>query len=275
MIILEAPAKINVGLWVEGRRSDGYHALRSLFFPVSLYDTLSFEAIPQGIELCCCEPHVPFDSANLAWKAADLYFTYTGVRSGVKITLKKRIPVGHGLGGGSSDASVTLLGLDKLFHTSLSYVELESLALELGMDCPFFLNPRPSLVTGRGEEIEQIEVPAFDLLIYAPDFGVSTVWAYRHLTRLTNGVKPCKLLLQALVERRYRKAACWLFNSFEEVVYARYPELERMAELLKEKGAWFAGLSGSGSAIYAAVEPDFNFALPMDIQGRLIRARTL
>jgi 4-diphosphocytidyl-2-C-methyl-D-erythritol kinase len=168
VLTLRTPAKVNIGLWVERRRSDGYHELRSLFF-------------------------VPSDSKNLVWLAADLYFTYTGVRSGIRVDLKKEIPVGHGLGGGSSDAAATLIGLDRLFNTRLSRDELRSLALELGMDCSFFLDPRPCLVTGRGERIKPLKVPSFDLVIYSPGFGVSTTWAYKQLKRLTNGSKPCRL----------------------------------------------------------------------------------
>ena len=126
MLTLRTPAKVNIGLWVERRRSDGYHELRSLFFPVSLFDRLSFEVRERGIELSCDIPHVPSDSKNLVWLAADLYFTYTGVRSGIRVDLKKGIPVGHGLGGGSSDAAATLIGLDRLFNTRLSGDELRS-----------------------------------------------------------------------------------------------------------------------------------------------------
>ncbi len=275
MLTLRTPAKVNIGLWVERRRSDGYHELRSLFFPVSLFDRLSFEVRERGIELSCDIPHVPSDSKNLVWLAADLYFTYTGVRSGVRIELEKEIPVSHGLGGGSSDAAATLIGLDRLFNTRLSGDELRSLALELGMDCSFFLDPRPCLVTGRGERIKPLKVPSFDLVIYSPGFGVSTPWAYKQLKQLTNGSKPCRLLFKALRERRYHEASQWLYNSFEEVVYRCYPELERMVEWFNSKGAWVAGLSGSGSALFAVVGPDVEFELPAGTRGRLFRVRTL
>ena len=276
MLTLRTPAKVNIGLWVERRRPDGYHELRSLFFPVSLFDRLSFEAREQGgIELSCEIPHVPSDSKNLVWRAADLYFTYTGVRSGIRVDLKKGIPVGHGLGGGSSDAAATLLGLDRLFNTRLSRDELHSLAIELGMDCPFFLDPRPCLVTGRGERMEPLNVPSFDLVIYSPGFGISTRWAYKQLKRLTNGKNPCKLLAKALRERRYHEASQWLYNSFEEVVYKRCPELERMVGWFVSNGAWFAGLSGSGSALFAAVGPDVEVSLPAGVRGRLFCVRTL
>lgn len=275
MITLRTPAKINVGLWVERLRSDGYHDLRSVFMPVNLFDTLNIDTSPSGIILTCDAPYVPSDSENLVYKTAYLYFTYTGVRSGVKIELTKRIPVGHGLGGGSSDAAAALQGLDRLFETGLSPDEMRSLLLEVGMDCPFFLSPRPSLATGRGAELEALQIPSFDVLIYSPGFGVSTSWAYRHLGRLTNGEKPCKLLIGALAERRYQDVEQWLYNSFEEVVYERYPELQRISRRLKEQGAWFGGISGSGSAVYAALPPEVELALEEDSQGRLIRVRTL
>lgn len=275
MLTLQIPAKVNIGLWVERRRRDGYHELRSLFFPVSIFDRLSFETLPHGIDLVCDVAHVPSDSQNLIWKAADLFFTYTGVRSGIRISLEKEIPVGHGLGGGSADAAGTLLGLDKLFSTSLSMDDLRALSLELGMDCPFFLNPRPSMATGRGEELEPVGVPGFDVFIYSPGFGVSTPWAYKHLKRLTNGENPCKLLLSALLERRYEDAGRWLYNSFEEVVYKRHPELERMIEWFKSEGAWFAGLSGSGSALYACFPPGKTLTLVPGEQGRLFKTKVL
>lgn len=275
MLTLKVPAKVNIGLWVERRRRDGYHELRSLFFPITLFDRLSFELIPHGIELDCDEPHVPSDTKNLVWRAADLYFTYTGVRSGIKIKLKKQIPVGHGLGGGSADAAGTLLGLNKLFDTGLSADEHRALALELGMDCPFFLSPQPSIATGRGENLEPVEVESFDLFIYSPSFGVSSTWAYRHIKRLTKGAKLCRLLLTALSERRFEEAGRWLYNSFEDVVYKRHPELERMIEWFKGQGAWFAGLSGSGSALFAAFPGGVSVTLPLGESGRLFQVKTL
>lgn len=275
MITAKTPAKINIGLWVERRRKDGYHDLRSIFFPVSLYDILEFSPVSRGIELECEVPHVPPGANNLVWKAADLYFTYTGVRSGVRIKLSKNIPVGHGMGGGSSDAAATLLGLDKLFQTGLSADELRSLAIEIGMDCPFFLRPQPSLVTGRGEIMQPLEVPSFDLCVYSPGFGISTPWAYKQLKRLTNGKNPCTLLFKALSERRYCEASRWLYNSFEEVVYKRHPQLKKTVDWFISEGAWFAGLSGSGSALFAVVPEDVNLMLPEGMEGRLLHVRTL
>ncbi|MBD3284717.1 4-(cytidine 5'-diphospho)-2-C-methyl-D-erythritol kinase [candidate division WOR-3 bacterium] len=276
MIILKTPAKVNIGLWVERRRKDGYHDLRSLFFPVSLFDTLRIEKIPEGIELACEAPYVPKNDKNLVWKAAYLFFTYTGIRSGVKVELGKEIPVGNGLGGGSSDAAATLLGMDKLFQTSLSADELFSLSLELGMDCPFFLDPRPSLVTGRGEELKPVDIPSFDLAVYSPEFNVPTPWAYRHLRRLTKGGNPCKLLAKALSERSYQEAGRWLYNSFEEVVYKRYPILEDMAAWFLSQGAAFSGLSGSGAALFAFLQRESgDIDLPESAHGRLYKVRTL
>lgn len=275
MLTLKTPAKINIGLWVERLRLDGYHDLRSLFFPVSLFDQLSFSVRSSGIELLCDEPHVPRDSTNLVWKAADLFFTYTGVRSGVTIKLEKEIPVGHGLGGGSSDAAATLLGLDKLFSTRLSTDELRSLALEIGMDCPFFLSPSPSLALGRGDELRPVSVPVLDLYLYLPGFGISTPWAYKNLERLTNGEDACKLLLKALLERQFKEARLWLHNSFEDVVYKKHPELSKIIEWFLKEDAWFAGLSGSGSALFAAVPPCKYIVLPECYGGRLVRVSTL
>ena len=278
MITLKTPAKVNIGLWIERRRKDGYHDLRSIFFPVSLFDTLVLEKRPDGVEFSCQAPYVPQDMNNLVWKSANLFFTYTGVRSGVKIELCKEIPVGNGLGGGSSDAAATLKGLNRLFETTLSPEELFSLSLELGMDCPFFLDPRPALVTGRGEEMEPLEIPTFDLVIFSPDFNVSTPWAYKHLRRLTKGENPCKLLAKALSERNYQEAGRWVYNSFEEVVYKRYPILEELADWLKVQGAVFSGLSGSGAALFALMPSGFitnGVRLPEKAGGRLFEVRTL
>lgn len=275
MLTLRTPAKVNIGLWVEKKRPDGYHDLRSLFIPIELFDKLSFTIQTKGIELLCDEPHVPCDSTNLVWKAADLFFTYTGVRSGVIIRLQKEIPVGHGLGGGSSDAAATLVGLNRLFSAKLTIDELFSLALEVGMDCPFFLSPKPSLALGRGEELYGMEIESFDLQLYLPGFGVSTPWAYKNLERLTNGEDACKLLLKALLERRYNELRKWLYNTFEEVVYRRHPELSNIIDWFYKEGAWFAGLSGSGSALYAAFPPDVEIVLPEGTAGCLLRVKTL
>ncbi len=131
------------------------------------------------------------------------------------------------------------------------------------------------MALGRGDELEPVEVATIDLYLYLPGFGISTPWAYKNLERLTNGEEACKLLLKALLERQYKEAGLWLYNSFEDVVYKKYPELPKIIECFLKEDAWFTGLSGSGSALYAAVPPGKSIVLPECYEGRLVRVSTL
>ena len=250
---LPAFAKINTCLYILGRRPDGYHELRTIFQTISLHDTLEFSMIRRAaVELECDDPTLPSGRQNLVWSAATTMRKRLGLRAGVHIRLEKRIPVERGLGGGSSDAAVALLGVMKLARRTLPTEELLEMAAALGSDVPFFLVGGRALGVGRGQEIYPLpETPRLTLLVVSPkDVAVSTRKAYGWVTsRLT------KQRMESTLKRFC--ALCWnqqggpLHNDFEGAVFKRHPRLARIKRALFLHGAAEVALAGSGSAVFA------------------------
>ena len=252
-VVIRAPAKINVGLAVGKRRPDGYHGLETLFQAVSLYDRISLRKRRQGIRLVSRDFPAD-DPSNLAVKAAEIFFRETGLSGGVDIALEKRIPLGGGLGGGSSDGAAVLLGMSRLYGVTPSATDLMAWAAALGSDVPFFLTAGAALGRGRGELLESL--PAFGakpaVVIHAPPVVSSTAAVYgdyrpKSLTR--RGDESTILL------RRWRsgdplKLGKALFNDLEETVFLRHPPLRLVKEKLLELGAFGAQVSGSGACIF-------------------------
>lgn len=251
-MILKANCKINIGLDVLRKREDGYHDLDTVMVPVDgLYDVIEVEPLPQdfifeqrGLVVDCS----PED--NICMKACWLMRRRFGI-GGAKVTLDKRIPFGAGLGGGSSDATSTLLALNSLYGLQLSEDELISLASELGSDTAFFVLNSPQICRGRGEVMSPIELPlqGLWLLLVKPDVKVSTREAYA-------GVKPA-LPEIPLTERLQSPIAEWqgsVKNDFERSVFAAHPELSELKQQLLGSGAIYASMSGSGSSIFALYE---------------------
>src|SRR6266498_2949507 len=176
-----APAKINLSLKILGRRSDGFHEIDTLIAPISLYDEIKIDKTNSGkeIEFHCDDPSVPMGDGNLVVRATNLFFSATKLQPGISIELKKRIPHGAGLGGGSSDAATTLLALNQLFETNLARDALAELGSAIGSDVPFFIFEAAALCRGRGELVAPAKLPeALSLLLLKPDFTVPTAWAY-------------------------------------------------------------------------------------------------
>ncbi len=192
--VIHCPGKINLWLEVLRKRSDGYHDLSSLMLPIAVYDLLEVELCAGGgLTVRCDHPQVPCDERNLAWKAADLYLKAIESKDGVRIHLRKHIPVAGGLGGGSSNAAGVLLALNRLHGNALEAGKLHALALSLGADVPFFLRGRPALATGIGECLEEVMgVPDYPLILINPPLEVSTAWVYGNL-QLTRGVSHIKI----------------------------------------------------------------------------------
>lgn len=246
---IKANCKINLGLDVLRRREDGFHELATVMLPVyGLYDRLQIDPIegsePQfrneGLAVDC-----PAEQ-NICLKAWRLMHERHGVGA-VSITLDKRVPFGAGLGGGSADATMTLLALNELFSLQLSEEELIALAAELGSDTAFFVRNTPQLCTGRGEVMEPIDLPLDGLWIalIKPDEGVSTREAY-------SGVKPAVPAVP-LAERLMCPIAEWqgvIKNDFEPHIFAAHPAIAAAKNALLEAGACYASMSGSGSTVY-------------------------
>jgi 4-diphosphocytidyl-2-C-methyl-D-erythritol kinase len=253
---IQAPAKINLFLKVLGRREDGFHDICSLVQMVDLYDDLRFTRIEQGIELEVAGADLPTDERNLVWRAADLMQCRAGC-GGVRIELQKRIPIEAGLGGGSSDAATTLVGLNNLYGLRIQRQELSNWAAELGSDVPFFLSSGQAMISGRGEEVKEVALPTdYQIVIIAPNFSVSTAWAYQQLRiPLTRRTAPPSFKIGA----RGRELVSQLLhigNDFEGIVTDEYPEVRVLLKGLRQAGAGYAALSGSGSAVFGVFVDD-------------------
>ncbi len=254
-LTVHAPAKINLALKILRRRADGYHDIKSILQKVSLYDTLSLKLSPlQGITVTADDPSIPTDSRNLAYRAADLLLKQQKITPGISIHIKKRIPAGAGLGGGSSNAAATLTGLNKLLRCNLTETELLRLGVEIGADVPFFIYDKPSaLAEGIGEQLSPvtIQVPLW-LVIVFPGFSISTKWAYENYRVLTNEGKniriPCSF-------KQLNSVLHILSNDLETVVTKQYPEIQEIKHTLIQAGACGSLMSGSGSSVFG-IFPD-------------------
>lgn len=257
----QAPAKLNLGLKILGRRPDGFHELESIFVPLQLADRLSMEVADRDA-FSCSDSSLPMDENNLVVKALRLWREESHRRGrplchqAVQLHLHKNIPAGAGLGGGSSDAAACLLLLEEHLGEGDPGFPLAELALKLGSDVPFFLQPGWCHVTGRGEILTPIE-PLFQdaVVVLWPGLHVSTGWAYAELSRwLTKQGAYASFHGSHDFVNGHADPSTWPENDFETVVFAAHPQLREAKALLKRMGARFAAMSGSGSALFALFE---------------------
>ena len=246
---LYAPAKINLSFEIKGRREDGFHEIETLMAPISLRDRLTIEPVSDkdGIDFLCDDSSLPNGEDNLVVRAANLFQKTTGTTGGIKLALEKRIPHGAGLGGGSSDAASTLLGLNKLFETHLQQKNLFKLAAEIGSDVPFFVAGSAAICRGRGELVQPAMLPrSFSLLLLKPDFGVPTPWAYGRWKDSRD--------LPGVQNAAQEFSGVRFVNNLERPVFEKYIVLGYLKTWLchqPEVGA--ALLSGSGSTVFAVL----------------------
>lgn len=243
-----APAKINITLRVFGKRSDGYHHIRSVMVPVSLYDEVYVEETAEGIQVTADDPCVPGDAANTCHRAAEQFMEWAGEPNGVRIRIRKRIPSESGLGGGSSDAAATLKGLAALTGRIPPRETLREMAARVGADVPFFTLGTAAMAEGIGERLTKVEwkVP-FHALIVKPRFGLSTREGYARLRR--GGGDPPEHA-ETFAFREWEDVVRAVSNDFEEAWEGVRPEIGAIKEELLSAGARAAGLSGSGSAVF-------------------------
>lgn len=255
-ITLPSFAKLNLSLKVLGKRPDGFHEILTVFQTISLSDDLTFEAAKE-ISVECDDARVPTGERNLVIKAVRALSQKTGIRRGVRIGIKKRIPSPGGLGGGSSNAAVTLLAVSRLWELGLSPRELVEIGCELGADVPFFLCGGTAIGSGRGTAIDPIcDLSLTDIVVVSPELDISTPEAYSALgfTDLTK--KYPKSILE-----HYRQAADGLItgrfdfvNDFESFVFSEYPVVREAAGRLRAAGAQVVLLSGSGPSVFGIFE---------------------
>jgi 4-diphosphocytidyl-2-C-methyl-D-erythritol kinase len=257
-ITLPAYAKVNLDLRILGNRSDGYHDLRTIFQTVALHDSLSFTERKGKFTIECDDPSVPTDQRNLVWKAGEMLWRIAGPRRGnnprdAHVQLTKRIPAQAGLGGGSADAAIALVGLAHIWGVDVDPPTLSRLAASVGADVPFFLVGGTALGLGRGDDIYPLtDLPRSSVVIVRPRFGVSTVEAYRwydddkRVRRREPARKP--------VPAGWPPWTMNLKNDLEPAVMAHHPTISRIKQALFDAGALFAAMSGSGSTVFGLFE---------------------
>jgi 4-diphosphocytidyl-2-C-methyl-D-erythritol kinase len=251
-----APAKVNLFLEIRAKRKDGFHEIRSLIQPVSLFDTLRIQVEENGPTLQCPGHPELENESNLVIQAVRLLERELGRPLPLSILLEKKIPQGAGLGGGSSDAAAALEGIHCLLGCPLPSDRIRRLAERLGSDVPFFLARSTALVTGRGEKISPWpHFPKYWYVLIFPGFSVSTAWAYSQIKLpLTGGKK--SIILKRLKEKGLGPEKDRLRNDLERAVIPVYPEIEDIKAALHAQGCLAALMSGSGSAVFGVWEEE-------------------
>ena len=283
-ITLRAPAKINLGLRVLGRRRDGYHDILSLMVPVGLYDMVCVQSGEGGVDLSCPDSDLPTDNGNLVYRAARLVLDECRGSAGVRLELRKRIPVGAGLGGGSSDGAATLRGVNELLGRPLRDRDLHRLAVGLGADVPFFLLGCAAVAEGIGDRLmRRAGLPEVWTLLVYPGFQISTRWAYEHLT-LTTGANASSIKdpvrIPAGEATAYRERLLdgqpltlddllpILVNDFEPLLFSHFPQLGEIRRALLAAGARAAPMSGSGPTLVGLFASEAEASAARDQVGR-------
>ena len=249
---VRCPAKVNLGLWVLRRRDDGYHDVETVLQAVNLEDELLLEAGPPGIQLTSSGLRIPGPGPNLIERAWELLAAMRPSGAGLRVTLTKRIPIGAGLGGGSSDAAGLLAGANHLFKLGLSRSELRGLGSKLGVDVSFFFRGGLARAGGRGDQLRQLcPIDPFWIVLASPPFAISTSWAYgrvrNNLTPTNEGVN---VLASAIAGGDWNAITGSMHNVFEDVVLPNFPSLTALKRAMLQFGATNALLAGSGSTIF-------------------------
>ena len=280
---LLSPAKVNLRLEVLRKRKDGYHEIRTIFQKISLHDTIRLSLKKeQEISITTDSPGLPVGKDNLVYKAAKAIFRRSGHPGGVSVHIAKRIPVGAGLGGGSSNAAATLKALNHLLELGLTREEMMATGIEIGADVPFFFLERGAIATGIGERLREIDLPTIWYVLIYPNFEVSTAWAYRN-TRLTHSTAQNSAFqggegkrrsgsilsksrhlcrgVEGLTKERFRykihkflatpeAVSRVLMNDLERVVSGTFAQIRLMKEILHSHGALGSLMTGSGPTVF-------------------------
>jgi 4-diphosphocytidyl-2-C-methyl-D-erythritol kinase len=251
---LRAYAKINLGLLVTEKRPDGYHNIETVFHRVNLFDEITLEAAP-AIVVQSPSSDAPAGERNICHKAAALLKQHLGCDRGVGISISKNIPVGAGLGGGSSDAATVLKHLPDFWGRTVSKDALWKLALQLGSDVPYFLGDGSAFARGRGEVLEyfQLDMP-YTILLCNPGIHVSTAWAYQHVTPQNRSIDLKAAVVSGMHHLPDLSAA--LVNDLEPAVFRKYPAIRQVKELMLQSGTVASSMSGSGSSVYGLFDDE-------------------
>ena len=257
-IIEKAPAKINLGLDIMGKRSDGYHDLSMIMVSVDLNDYISvYKTEEKEIVVESNNHRMPLNARNDVFKAAKLIRDAYGIESGVKIILEKSIPICAGLGGGSTDAAATIRALDKLWQLNLSKEEKVSIGFEIGSDVPYCLDGGCSFVSGKGEIVQQLDckLSAWVVLV-KPDFGISTRTVFPEIDCATISRVDIDALKDALLMDDYKRMIGAMGNSLEDVTIKRKPFIQKIKHRMMKCGADIALMTGSGPTVFALCQSE-------------------
>ncbi len=250
---LNAYAKINLTLDVLGDRPDGYHDIETVLHTVELHDSITLRESDSGITIRCASPDVPADTQNIVYRAAQYLRETFRIPKGVEVELTKCIPIASGLGGGSSDAAVTLLGLAQMWKLRLSDGQLLDLAAHIGSDVPFFLVGGAALAVGRGERIRPLRpLPTTWVVLARPPIQISTEWAYRVLDHAAARRHPdTDAVVRAIEAEDARQVGRLVCNVFEDVVGSHYPEVAALRQRMLAHNPLGVSLSGTGPVVFA------------------------
>lgn len=256
-IVIKAMAKINLGLDVIRKRTDGYHEVRMVMQSVNLYDTLTFtKSDEKGITLTANKREIPLDERNLIYKAADLLYKRYSMPEGVRIHLDKKIPMAAGMAGGSTDAAAALTGMNRLFELGISQEELCGLGVKIGADVPYCIMGGTVLAEGIGEILTPLPpVPDCFLVIAKPGIDVSTKYVYENLHADKLICHPdIDGMVRAVSNQDRRGIAAAMGNVLETVTVQEYPVIDEIKKFMKENGAVNSLMSGSGPTVFAIME---------------------
>jgi len=254
MIVRQSPAKVNLFLRVLRKRADGYHDILSLMQRISLCDEMSFSLRDEGIVVTCPGTSLPEDRNNIVYRAAEAVLALAGGKTGVEITIRKKIPVAAGLGGGSSNAATTLVTLNEMAGTNLGTEELMRMGAKLGADVPFFIFGRTALASGIGDHLEAVDgIPPIWFVLVNPGFEISTREVYE---RLRLGLTEDSIQYTMPQLTTVSRVAEELYNDLERVSLPLYPALSEIKERLTAQGASGSLMSGSGPTVFGIFESE-------------------
>lgn len=261
-LVVQSYSKINWYLEVTGRRPDGYHNIETLFQEINLSDRMIIERLPGGsasdmpaVQFECSIPNLAPSGANLVERAANLFFTKTGVRAGLRIQLEKTVPAGAGLGGGSANATATFMALDRMFGTRLRTEEIETEVASLGSDCAFFVCGGAAVGTGRGDFLRPVWMPRRVVFLVVPPIQIPTAAVYSALaTPHADGGSERTLQIELLSSLEHAVFENAMFNRLEAPAFSLHPGLETIKTAMERAGIAPVHMTGSGSGLFACME---------------------
>ena len=253
-IEIDSYSKINLTLNILGKRRDGYHNIETIMQSINLADRIFIKEEKEGIKIKCSHPLVPIDTQSLTYRSAEKILNRYRIKKGVKIEIDKKIPLASGMAGGSANSASILVGINKLFALNLSNKDLREIGEELGMDVPFCIQNGTALAYHRGEKVTPLPPinPPLWIIIINPGFEIPTKWAYNNidLGQIKREKNNTKAMLKALKEVRLEEIAKNLFNSFEELIIKKYPEIGKIKDRLIVESALGTLMSGSGPTVF-------------------------